>query len=69
MGVKEAGEPEVTYRLFHSLLNILLCQFPFDKEDGFIYNVLSFIHSLDSLQSIYYIAGPLLDVKDVRIQE
>lgn len=32
MGVKEAGEPEVTYRLFHSLLNILLCQFPFHKR-------------------------------------
>ena len=39
------------------------------KEDGFIHNVLSFIHSLASPQSMYYIAGPLLGVKDGRIQE
>ena len=49
---------------------IFFCvNFPSIKEDGFIYNVLSFIHSLASSQSMYYIAGPLLGVKDGRIEE
>lgn len=50
-------------------LIFFLLNFPSIKEDGFTYNILSLIHSLASPQNLYYIAGPLLGVKGIRIQE